>query len=115
MPKRDHKIIWYFTSLLKRLLVQIKSFSWKSKGLSEEIFKTTVTSGIRFAPKLTFIYNGIIVAKFKGNCLIQYNKSFTHRNVINLFIIYGLDTWSRDLNTDMLLDLTRVHNFHCQR
>ena len=31
------------------------------------------------------------------------NVSFTHWNVVNLFIVYKLDTWSRDLSTDFTL------------
>ena len=29
--------------------------------------------------------------------------SFNHKNVVNLFIAYELDTWSRDLNMDFTL------------
>ena len=29
--------------------------------------------------------------------------SFIHGNVVNLYISYELDTWSRDLNTDFTL------------
>ena len=28
---------------------------------------------------------------------------FLHKNVVNLYIIYELDTWSRDSNTDSTL------------
>lgn len=70
-----------------------KHFAWKCNGLSEDSIKTPVTSDNSFAPKLTFVYNGKIGAKFKGNCLIQDNKiSFIHRYVINLFYICELDT-----------------------
>ena len=30
--------------------------------------------------------------------------SLLHKNVINLYIIYKLDTWSRNSNTDFTLD-----------
>ena len=30
--------------------------------------------------------------------------SFLHKNAVNLYISYRLDTWSRDLNTDFELD-----------
>ena len=46
-------------------------FSWKSKESSEESFKTLVTPDNSFAPKMAFIYNGSVGAKFKGNSLIQ--------------------------------------------
>ena len=44
-----------------------KILAWKSKGLSEESIKTSVTSGKSFVSKLTFVYNKI-GTKFKGNC-----------------------------------------------
>ena len=40
--------------------------------------------------------NSRVRLKFKGSCLKQRDKE----NVVNLFIVYELDTWSRDLNTD---------------
>ena len=41
---------------------------------------------------------------FNGNCLIQDNIYFIHKSVVNLYITFELDTWSRDLNTDFTLD-----------
>ena len=54
---------------------------------------------------MTFIYNGSIETKFKfkRNCLIQGNTTFAHGNALYLFIIYELDIWPRDLNTDFTL------------
>ena len=69
-------------------------FAYKSKGLSEESFKTPVTSDSSFVPKLTFIHNRKIEGKFKGSCLTQDTISFTHKNVTNLFILNKLDTCS---------------------
>ena len=31
-------------------------------------------------------------------------KTFNHGNVVNFFIVYELDIWSHDLNTDFTLD-----------
>ena len=48
--------------------------------------------------------NSRIRLKFKGSYLKQEDKAaFTPNNVVNLFIIYELDTWSRDLNTNFIL------------
>ena len=41
--------------------------------------------------------------KFNGNCSKQDSVSFLHKNVVNLYITYKLDTWSRDLNTEFIL------------
>ena len=61
-------------------------FASKCKRFSQESFKTPITSGNSFAPKLTHIYNRKIGLKFKGNFLMQDNMSCTHRKVVNLFI-----------------------------
>ena len=48
--------------------------------------------------------NSKIRLKFKGSCFRQAVKApFTPNNVVNLFIVYELDRWSRDLNTDFTL------------
>ena len=41
--------------------------------------------------------------KLNGNCLRQDSVPFLHKNVVNLYITYELDTWSRDLNIDFTL------------
>ena len=41
--------------------------------------------------------------KFVRNCLIM-SCSSSHQNVVNLYISYILDIWSRDLNTDSKLN-----------
>ena len=77
----------------------VKIFVQKFEGLSKEIvpyFSTPVTSDNSFD-------NGKIGSKFKGNCLLQDNVSFTQSNVVNIFIVYKLDTCSRDLKTDFTL------------
>ena len=38
--------------------------------------------------------------KFKETCLKQDKANSTPKNVINLFMVYELDTWSQDLYTD---------------
>ena len=48
--------------------------------------------------------NSRIRLKFKRSCLKQEEKAlFTPNNVVNLFIAYELDRWSRNLNTDFTL------------
>ena len=69
-----------------------KIFIWISKWRSEQNSKIAVVSGNILPPKLIFSCNKRIGA-----------KSFNHRNVVNLFIVYELDTWSRDINTDLNL------------
>ena len=47
--------------------------------------------------------NSKIGVRFKGSCLKQDNVAFTLRNVVNLIIVYELDTWLRDLKADFTL------------
>ena len=48
--------------------------------------------------------NSNVRLKFKGSYLKQEDKAtFTPKNVVNLFIVYELDTWLRDLKTDFTL------------
>ena len=57
------------------------------------------------SPKLVWMNNSRIRLKFKGNCLKQENKAaFTPKNVVNLFIVYELDTWPQDLDTEFALN-----------
>lgn len=56
--------------------------------MSEDCFKTPVSSGKSFVWKLTFIYNRRIGAKFIVNCLIQDQISSTHGIVKNVFNVY---------------------------
>ena len=71
--------------------------------MSIGIFKIIVTSSNSIALKLTFIFGRRIRARFKGICFIQDIASTIHRNVVNLFIVYKLSTWPRDLNLDFTL------------
>ena len=36
----------------------------------------------------------------KRICLKQDSVSFLYKNIVNFYISYKLDTWSKDLNTD---------------
>ena len=52
------------------------------------------------SPKLVW-YDYQIKLKFKGSCLKQKGQAaFTPNNVVSSFIVYELDSLSRDLNTD---------------
>ena len=79
-----------------------KISEWESKGLSNEKFKPPYIAN-KSSPKLVW-YNSRINLKFKGSCLKQENKAaFTQKNVVNVFIVYELDSWPRDLGTDFTL------------
>ena len=89
----------------------IKAFSdlrdtiseWESKGLSNENIMSPYTKSKSLSPKLVW-YSSRKKLKFKGSDLEEENKAaFTPKNVVIFFIVYELDTWSRDINTDFTL------------
>ena len=62
---------------------------WKSKGLSNESIKAISTSDNSLNPTLSY-YDTKIRVKFTGGCLKQPKISYTHRKVVNIYIVYEL-------------------------
>ena len=79
-----------------------KIYSWTSKGRSEENINTPSTPDNSFVPKRIDDYI-LPEVKFNGNCLRQDSMPFLQKNVVNLYIMYELDTWARDLSIDFTL------------
>ena len=52
-----------------------------------------------FLQKLVWMNNSRIRLEFKGSCL----KGVYVVNVVNLFIVYKLTRWSKDLNAEFIL------------
>ena len=76
---------------------------WESKGLSNEKFWPPFTRNKGLSPKLVWC-NSRIKFTLKGSCLKQEDKaSFTPKHVVNLFIVYELNSWPQDLGTDFTL------------
>ena len=72
--------------------------------MSNEKFMCAYTANGSVCPKLIWVNNSKIRLKFKGSCLKQEDKAaFTPKNAVNLFIVYELDTWPQDLDTDFTL------------
>ena len=88
------KYFRFFTNISQAL-------SWKSKGFLEESIENIITSDSNFAATLINHY-ALSVVKFNGHCLIT--SSTVSIKIINLYISYTLDRWSRDLNTDFTLN-----------
>ena len=91
-----------FTKLLNiSTNIRIYTISeWESKKLSNEKFKPLYIVNKSLSPKLLW-NNSKVRLRFGGSCLKQEDKApFTPNNVANLFIVYELGRWSRDLNTD---------------
>ena len=76
---------------------------WESKGLSNEKFRPPYTANKIFSLNL-ICYNSRIKIKFKASSLKQEDKAaYTQENVVNVFIVYELDTWPQDIMTDFAL------------
>ena len=68
-----------------------------------EKFKPPYTTNKRLPQNL--IWNKFrLMLRFERTCLKQEDKApFAPNNVLNLFIVYELDGWSQDANTDFTL------------
>ena len=75
--------------------------SWKSKGLSAESIKPPTTSDNSFPPILNY-YGGKTRVKFTGSCLKKPKISYTHRKVVNIYIVYELGASSSHNNDPTL-------------
>ena len=68
--------------------------SWKSKGLSDETIKPLATSDNSLFLLIDYLGNKLRV-EFSGGCLKQPNKfTYTHRAIVNIYIVYEFGTSS---------------------
>ena len=63
--------------------------SWQSKGISNESIKPPTTSNNSLNPTLSYNDTKIKV-QFTGSCLKQPKFTFTHKKVLNIYIVYEL-------------------------
>ena len=75
--------------------------SWKSKGLSDESIKPLATSDNSLNPELNY-YGTTTRVKFTGSCLKQSKISYTHRKIVNIYIVYELGASSSNDNDPTL-------------
>ena len=75
--------------------------SWQSKGLSNEIIKPHTTYNNSLNPKLNY-YGTKTRAKFIRSCLKQSRISYSHKKVVNIYIVYELDASSSNVNDTTL-------------
>ena len=100
---RIYLIFQPLSKYFQKLTRSSKIFARKHNRLSEKSFKTPVTSDNIFSPEMTLTHNGRMRTNFKGNCSAQDDVYFAHFNVVDVFIVYELGTWSRDWNTGFTL------------
>ena len=63
--------------------------SWQSKGLSNESIKPPTATNNSLIPELNY-YGTKTKIKFTGSCLKQSSHIFTHKKVVNIYIVYEL-------------------------
>ena len=71
--------------------------SWQSKGISNESIKPPTTSNNSLNPRLSYNDTKIKV-QFTGSCLKQPKFTFTHKKVVNIYIVYELGASSSNVN-----------------
>ena len=90
----------YFNVLSITQYVEYVS-EWKSKELSSETIRSISTSDNSLNPTLSY-YDAKITVKFTGSCLKQPKFSYTHRKVVNIYIVYELGASSSNVNDPTL-------------
>ena len=72
--------------------------SWKSKGLFAEAIKPPATSDNSITPELSYYRTSKIRVKFTGSCLKQSKIAYTHKKVVNIYIVYELGASTSNIN-----------------
>ena len=63
--------------------------SWQSKGISNESIKPPTTTNNSLTPELKY-YGTKTRVKFTRSCLKQSDHIYTHKKVVNIYIVYEL-------------------------
>ena len=63
---------------------------WQSKGVSNESIKPPTTSNNNLTPEFSYHNNTRTRVKLEGSCLKQSNFTFTHKKIVNIYIVYEL-------------------------
>ena len=73
------------------------ALSWKFKGISNEIIKRPTTSDNSLIPELNY-YGTKTRVKFTRSCLKQSDDIYTHKKVVNIYIVYKLGASSSNFS-----------------
>ena len=65
-------------------------YLWKFKGLPDERINSISTSNHSITLKLCF-YASKLRVKVDSGCLKRDNFTYSHRTIVNIFIIYGIN------------------------
>ena len=78
---------------LKTVAITSKITALEMKGLSDESVKPSSMSDNTLNAGINYFDNSRIWVKFKGNCLKQKKLTFTHKQVVNTYIVCELNLW----------------------
>ena len=74
--------------------------AWKKKGLSDQRIKPSSKSGYSLNPGINCVDNTKIQIKLDESCLKQDKLTFTHKQVVNIFIVYKINLWPLNVGKD---------------
>ena len=74
---------------------------WISKGLSSKSIKPPTTSNNNLAPAINN-YGTKTRIKFTGSCLQQSKLTYTHKKIVNIYVVYELGASSSNINSPTL-------------
>ena len=63
--------------------------SWQSKGIFNESIEPPTTSDNSFNPKVSY-YGTKARVQFTRSCLKEPNFTFTHKKIVNIYIVHEL-------------------------
>ena len=64
--------------------------SWKSRGLHDTKIKAIATNNYLLNPQINIYDMGNIRIKFNGSFLNRFPPTMSHRNVVNMYIVYEI-------------------------
>ena len=76
------------------------------ESLSTEKCTTPSTTDNSLSPSIKWHENSKFCLIFKGICLKQKDATYATNYAINVFIVYELDFWPRDLDSDFTLKIS---------
>ena len=88
---QNYVIFQPMSSYLKIVTNSQNIISWRSKGLSDEEIK--VVNGLY--PSVNYV-NEKLRLKFEGSCLAQTKVTYTHKNIVNIYIVYEISAITRN-------------------
>ena len=73
------------------------------RAIADESIKPLVGYNKTLAPALNHI-NTKLRVNFDGSCLKQEKVTFTHKNVVKIYIVYGMNLWPYTQRADFMLE-----------